>query len=283
MSDQPVTGQSLRKIPRVPAGMLGAGVGLVLILLAVFSLTVVETGQVGVVIRAGSDQVRVIAEPGVYGRLPFVERVWLIDTRLQTAEQSAALPYITTDKQTVPLAGWVAWRVLDPVRFNAATSSGKTPVDEKLLKAFSETLAGWVSGRTSAAAVQGLTESAMAEFLGDLNQRLEPLGVQAAGAGLRQAGLSEAATEAIYDRMSATRTRSSRQLIDGLVADERQVVALQNRQQQQVLDDAYRTAQQVRQTAENQLLAAYARRYGSTNTFVEALKNPTRTAGKSDQ
>ena len=283
MSDQPVSGQRFRKIPRVPAGVLGAGVGLVLILLAVFSLTVVETGQVGIVIRAGSDQIRVIAEPGVYGRVPFVERVWLIDTRLQTAEQSAAQTYTTADKQTVQLAGWVAWHVLDPVRFNAVTSAGKTPVDEKLLNAFSETMTDWVSSRTSAVAVQGLTESGTTHFLGDLNQRLEPLGLQAARVGLRQAGLSEAATEAIYERMSAAKTRSSRQLIDGLTADERQVVALQSRQQQQVLDDAYRAAQQVRQNAENQLLAAYARQYGATSAFADALKNPPRPAGKSDQ
>lgn len=260
--------------PRLTAGRIGAVVALLLILLAVFSLTIVETGQVGVITRSGSDQVRVITEPGVTVRLPFVERAWLMDVRLQTSAQTAPQSYVAADGQTLELAGWVAWRVKDPVQFNQATQTGKNPVDERVRKALGETLAAWVPTRPAKVLLQGADADAAGQWLADLNPRLAPLGLEAVSVGLRQIGLDKAATDAIYARMSAARTRTSRQLVIGLQSDEQQLLDLQRRQQTQVLDDAYRSAQEARQTAENQLLTAYARQYGVINGLTDVLKNP---------
>lgn len=282
MSDQPMTTPA-DKDRRLSLGRLSGAFALLLILLAVFSLTVIETGQVGVVIRSGSDQVRVIAEPGVYGRLPFVERVWLIDTRLQVSEENAPQAYASADKQTLQLAGWVAWRVTDPIRFYTATSAGKNPVNEQVLKALVDTLTGWASTQPAATLGRAQNDKSSQAWLAPLNERLATLGVQAERAGIRQLGLSDSTNAAIYARMSATRTRNVRQLIAGLESDERQLVALQTRQQAQVLDESYRAAQQIRQNAENQLLTAYVRRYGPASGFAETLKNPPRPTEKIDQ
>lgn len=275
--------KQLAASPRLSARRMGTVLAIAVIFSTVFAVTVVETGQVAVVTRTGSDQVRIIAEPGVYPRLPFVERVWLIDTRLQISEQREVQAFTAADQQVLQLAGWVAWRVADPALFSTASGSGKNPVDERILKAFMETLNGWLASHTAAVILKGQDADAMQRWLTDLNRRLAALGIQAESVGLRQVGLNNAATEAIYDRMSAARTRHGRQLIDSLAADERQLVDMQRRQQTQVLEEAYRTAQQVRQSAENQLLAAYARQYGTANGFADALKNPPSAAEKPAQ
>ena len=265
---------------RVTPARLGAMLGLILVVLAIFSLTIVETGQVAVVTRSGSDHVRIISEPGVYPRWPFVERVWLLDTRLQLSEQRAPQTLAAADKQALQLAGWVAWRITDPVLFNTATTSGKTPLHDKVLQAFNQTLEGWLTQHPAATLLTGPAEAVLSDWRAGLNQRLAPLGVQAEGVGLRQVGLADADT--IYERMSAVRTRSGRQLIAGLEADERLLIEMQRRQQAQVLDEAYRAAQQVRQRAESALLAAYARQYGSSDSFANVLKNQS-AATKADQ
>lgn len=263
--------QETSRMPRLTVGRLASAVTLLLVMIAVFSVTIVETGQVGVVTRSGSDQVRILAEPGIYPRLPFVERVWLVDTRIQIKEQGTPQAYLTADNQTLQLSGWVAWRVSDPQRFGVSMSSGKNPADDQLLKAISDVLADWASSRPAAALLQGQDEAA---WVVALNARLSQFGLQVVGAGLRQAALSATASEAVYERMSAARTQSSRQLIAGLMRDQRQWADLQTRQQTQVLNDAYRAAQQTRQAAENELLAAYARQYGAATDFANALRNP---------
>lgn len=269
--NQPMKSQADNSVRRLSAGRVGAVLGVVAILLAVFSVTVIETGQVGVVIRSGSDQPRVMTEPGVYIHVPFVERVWLIDTRLQISEQPVVQAYTTSDNQRVQLAGWLAWRVSDPVHFSTATANGKKAIDEQLFKAFSEVLTDWLKAQTAAGLLAGPKDESLQRWLTELNQRLMPMGVQAEQAGLRQAMLTDTANEAIYQRMAGIRTRNSRLLMDGLASDESQLVALQTRQQNQVLDDAYRAAQVTRQNAENQLISTYTRQYGTRVDFAAAL------------
>lgn len=272
---EPMTSSQNNRLLRLTAGRAGVAAALLLILLAVFSLTIVETGQTAVITRSGSDQVRVITEPGLTVRLPFVERAWLIDTRLQTSEQNTPQTYTSAGGQMLELAAWVAWRVKDPVQFNQATQTGKNPVDERVLKALSDTLVAWLPARPAKVLLQGPDAAVAGQWLADLNPRLAPLGLEAVSVGLRQVGLDKAATEAIYARMSAARTRTSRLMVEGLQVDERQSVDLQRRQQTQVLDAAYSAAQQARQAADSQLLSAYARQLGGTSGFAEVLRNPS--------
>ena len=263
-------------------GRLGAVLSLILILLTVFSVTIIESGQSAVLIRPGADQPRVISSPGMYLRIPFVERVWLIDTRLQTTEQIEPQSCITADQQTLRLSAWMAWRVTDPVRFQAMSVTDKSVLDERLRKTLGEAFAAWAATQPATTLLKGQADIISMSGLADLNQRLSTLGVAAVQAGLRQVGLPDAGEETIYARMSASKNRNSRQLIEGLKADERQLVTLQNRQQTQVLDEAYRTAQQTRQSAEAQLLVAYGRQFGQPNGVAEILRNPPRPTSKSD-
>ena len=263
-------------------GRLGAVLSLILILLTVFSVTIIESGQSAVLIRPGADQPRVISSPGMYLRIPFVERVWLIDTRLQTTEQIEPQSCITADQQTLRLSAWMAWRVTDPVRFQAMSVTDKSVLDERLRKTLGEAFAAWAATQPATTLLNGQADVISMSGLADLNQRLSTLGVAAVQAGLRQVGLPDAGEETIYARMSASKNRNSRQLIEGLKADERQLVTLQNRQQTQVLDEAYRTAQQTRQSAEAQLLVAYGRQFGQPNGVAEILRNPPRSTSKSD-
>ena len=248
---------------------------MLLLLLAIFSVVVVETGQVGVVIRTGADTPsRVLVEPGIYVRLPFAERVWLIDTRLQTTEQSVPQSFTTQDSQTLQLAGWTAWHVSDPALFNTSTASGKNPANERVVTLLAKTLSGIVQNQSAATLQQGLSADAKARWLTALNSELVPLGMAAELVGLRQVGLADATNEAIYKRMAAARQQAEQRLVQGLSTDEQQLVALQTKQRDQVLGDAYKQSQQQRQTAESRLVAAYAKQYGQAAAFQDRLKAP---------
>lgn len=261
---------------RLSAGRLGAVALALALLLAIFSVVVVESGQVGVVVRTGVDgPVRVINEPGIYGRLPFLERIWLIDTRWQTAEQGAPQAFVTQDQQTLQLASWVVWRVNDPQRFNVTTASGKNGIEERIFGALKTTLEPILLAQ-SANHIDGPWPAALqAQWLAALNAQLEPLGVEAAQAGIRQMGFSDTFNDAVYQRMSAGRRQSEQQLVNGLAVDEQQLVALQTQQRERVLADAYRQAQQQRQAADTRLVNAYARQYGQPEIFRGLLSDTT--------
>lgn len=270
---------------RLSPARLGAMALILIVAMGIFSITIVESGQAAVMTRTGSEQVRVIATPGVYLRIPFIERVWLIDTRLQTTEQQTLQSCATADKQSLRLSGWMAWRVVDPARFQATAAMGQAALDEKLRKILGETLTEWVATQSAARVLknqfpdadQASRQSGQSTTgLAPLNDRLDPLGVQAVQTGLRQVEPAESVTEAIYARMSADKTGAVRQVIAGLAADEQALLALQKRQQGMVLDEAYQSAQRTRQRAEQQLLTRLNRQYGAGNDFADTLKNPPR-------
>jgi cell division septum initiation protein DivIVA len=74
--------------------------------------------------------------------------------------------------------------------------------------------------------------------------------------------------------MAASRQQAEQRLVQGLSADEQQLVALQTKQRDQVLGDAYKQSQQQRQAAETRLVAAYAKQYGQAAAFQDRLNNP---------
>ena len=260
---------------RFSLGRVGAVAVVLGLLLAIFSVVIVETGQVGVVTRAGADTPsRVLATPGIYVRLPFAERIWLIDTRLQTAEQMTPQSFTSQDNQSLQLAAWAAWRVNDPELFNTSTATGKNSADERVLKLLAKTLTGVAQTQTAATLQQGLPADDQAKWLAALNTDLKPLGMVAEQIGLRQVSLSDTANEAIYKRMAASRQQAEQRLVQGLSADEQQLVALQTKQRDQVLGDAYKQSQQQRQAAETRLVAAYAKQYGQAGSFQDRLNKP---------
>ena len=260
---------------RFSLGRVGAVAVVLGLLLAIFSVVIVETGQVGVVTRAGAaTPSRVLATPGIYVRLPFAERIWLIDTRLQTAEQMTPQSFTTQDNQSLQLAAWAAWRVNDPELFNTSTATGKNSADERVLKLLAKTLTGVAQTQTAATLQQGLPADDQAKWLAALNTDLKPLGMVAEQIGLRQVSLSDTANEAIYKRMAASRQQAEQRLVQGLSADEQQLVALQTKQRDQVLGDAYKQGQQQRQAAETRLVAAYAKQYGQAGSFQDRLNKP---------
>lgn len=265
---------------RLSLGRVGAVAVVLGLLLAIFSVVIVETGQVGVVMRAGADAPsRVLATPGIYIRLPFAERIWLIDTRLQTAEQMTTQSFTSQDNQSLQLAAWAAWRVNDPELFNTSTATGKNSADERVLALLAKSLTGLAQAQTAATLQQALPADDQAKWLSALNTELKPLGMVAEQIGLRQVSLSEPANQAIYKRMAASRQQAEQRLVQGLSADEQQLVALQTKQRDQVLGDAYKQSQQQRQAAETRLVTAYAKQYGQPAAFQDRLnKPPTPTA-----
>jgi regulator of protease activity HflC (stomatin/prohibitin superfamily) len=267
--------ESAKMDRRFSLGRVGAVAVVLGLLLAIFSVVIVETGQVGVVMRTGAEAPsRVLATPGIYLRLPFAERIWLIDIRLQTTEQMTPQSFTSQDNQSLQLAAWAAWRVNDPELFNTSTASGKNSANERVLTLLAKTLTGIAQVQTAAALQQGLPAEDQAKWLSSLNTELKPLGMVAEQIGLRQVSLSESANEAIYKRMAASRQQAEQQLVQGLSADEQQLVALQTKQRDQVLGDAYKQSQQQRLAAETRLVAAYAKQYGQAAAFQDRLNTP---------
>jgi membrane protease subunit HflC len=75
----------------------------------------VRSGYTAVLLKWGNPQSEVKTK-GLHWRIPFVERVYVIDQRNQLLKM-ASLNVTAADKNQITLSGFVLWRVTDPVLY----------------------------------------------------------------------------------------------------------------------------------------------------------------------
>lgn len=82
------------------------------------TLYVVRVDQFAIVIQFGAPQ-RVIDEPGLYFKTPFVQVVHFLDKRIQSWDDQAQ-EVVTLDKKRIYISSFARWIVIDPLRFYTA-------------------------------------------------------------------------------------------------------------------------------------------------------------------
>src|SRR6478609_11612229 len=85
-----------------------------LLFLGASPLFVVDVTQTAIVVQLGKP-VRIVMEPGLYAKLPFVQEVIYFDKRLLDYD-SDAQDVITQDKKTLLLDNYAKWRIVDPLK-----------------------------------------------------------------------------------------------------------------------------------------------------------------------
>ncbi|MFN2377888.1 MAG: SPFH domain-containing protein, partial [Candidatus Binatia bacterium] len=68
-----------------------------------------------VVVQLG-EPVRIVQEPGLYWKLPFVQNVLFFDKRLMEYD-AAPRELLTRDKQQLVVDNFARWRIVDPLQF----------------------------------------------------------------------------------------------------------------------------------------------------------------------
>lgn len=102
------------------------------------SLFVISEGNVGIVTRFGkvvrnSDSELAVAQPGLHFKIPFVDKVRVLDARIQTLSARADR-FVTAEKKDLIIDSYVKWRISDPSTFYLTTAGGNIMQAEELLR-----------------------------------------------------------------------------------------------------------------------------------------------------
>ena len=111
---------------------------LVVLFLGFNSLFVISEGNVGIVTRFGkvlrnSEAELAVSEPGLHFKIPFIDKVRVLDARIQTLS-SRADRFVTAEKKDLIIDSYVKWRISDPSTFYLTTAGGNIMQAEELLR-----------------------------------------------------------------------------------------------------------------------------------------------------
>ena len=102
------------------------------------SLFVLKAGNVGIVTRFGkvirtSDSELSVSNPGLHFKIPMIDKVRVLDARIQTLSSSADR-FVTAEKKDLIIDSYVKWRIIDPATYYLTTAGGNKMQAEELLR-----------------------------------------------------------------------------------------------------------------------------------------------------
>ena len=115
---------------------------LAVVILVVFvmfnSLFVISEGNVGIVTRFGkvvrnSEAELAVSQPGLHFKIPFIDKVRVLDARIQTLSARADR-FVTAEKKDLIIDSYVKWQISEPSTFYLTTAGGNIMQAEELLR-----------------------------------------------------------------------------------------------------------------------------------------------------
>jgi len=190
-------------------GFVG-GVLLVLLVLAAAAaysalFTVNQTHQ-ALVLRFGNP-VRVIAEPGLNYKMPFVDNVVYVDKRILDLENPAQ-EIIASDQKRLVVDAFARYKITDPLRYYQTLGS-LAGANSQLGTLLNAGLRRVLGEATFTHVVRDDRSALMGRIREALDRDAQAYGIQVVDVRIRRADLPEQNSQAVYQRMQTERQREA--------------------------------------------------------------------------
>jgi membrane protease subunit HflC len=190
-------------------GFVG-GLALVLIVAALVvgysSLFTVYQTQQALVVRLGNP-VRVVSEPGLHVKVPFVDTVIAIDRRILDLE-APAQEVIASDQKRLVVDAFARYRVKDMLRFYQTLGSF-AGANSQLPILLNSALRRVLGEATFTHVVRDQRADLMARIRDLVDREAGAYGIEVVDVRIRRADLPEQNSQAVYQRMQTERQREA--------------------------------------------------------------------------
>jgi len=254
----------------------GAAVGVL------FSGYIVNQYQQVLVLEFGRP-VKVVSEPGLQWRIPFVQTVDYFDKRildLETDEQEV----IASDQKRLVVDAFARYRITDPLQFYQAFRN-ETSARQRLTAIVDSTLRSVLGRATFIDVVRNRREALMKQTAKQVADDVGNLGVEIVDVRIRRADLPEANSRAIFQRMTTERQREANELRAQGDEQAQRITADADRQVTIIRANANRDSERIRGEGDAERNRIYADAFSRDQDFfafyrsMQAYEEALKTAG----
>ncbi len=179
-------------------------------IIAYSAIFTVYEGRQALVVRLG-DPIRVVDNPGIHFKAPFIDNVIYIDKRildLENPQQEKEI--IAADQKRLVVDAFARYRIVDPLRFYQATQGGSIARANQQLSTLLNSALRRVLGEAS---FQDVVRDERAVLMGRIREQLdreaERYGINIVDVRIRRADLPDQNSQAVYQRMQTERQREA--------------------------------------------------------------------------
>ena len=185
-----------------------AGLAVIVVTAASTLFTVHQTQQV--LITQFGQPIRVINEPGLHYKLPFIQSVITFDRRLLDFDAPGE-EVILGDQRRLIVDSFTRYRITDPLRFYQTVGATEGGIRGRLNSIVSSALRRVLGNEPLLSVLSTDRTRIMGEIRSQVNAEARQFGIEVVDVRIRRADLPEENTQAILSRMQSERERVARE------------------------------------------------------------------------
>ena len=244
--------------------IVAAVLGVVGIFVAINALFIVDQTEQALVLQFGQPR-RVIRDPGLWVKRPFLEEVRLYDNRLLDFEPPPE-EVIVSDQKRLVVDTYTRYRITDPLLF-FQTANSEVAVRARLSAMVNGSLRRVLGNVTLSALLSQQRSAIMKQIRDEVRDQGKGFGIDVVDVRIRRADLPEENSQAIYARMVSERQQQAAQYRGEGAEAAQNVRANADRERTVILAEAQRDAQRVRGDGDAESIRVYADAFGQDKEF----------------
>src|SRR5450631_1808385 len=258
---------------RSPVAGIAALFVLFLVLIVGYSsvFTVAQTEQV-LVVRLG-EPVKVVTEPGLNFKAPFIDTVIAIDNRILDLENPSQ-EVIASDQKRLVVDAFARYRIKNALRFYQSVGSIQA-ANIQLTTLLNASLRRVLGEVTFITVVRDAREALMARIRDQLDKEADGYGIQVVDVRIRRADLPEQNSQAVYQRMQTERQREAAEFRAQGGQKAQEIRSNADREATVIVAEANSTAEQVRGAGDGERNRLFAEAYGQDPDFFAFYRSMT--------
>ena len=181
---------------------------ILLVVIFMSSAFVISEGQHGIVlqfskVKRDAEQLPVAYPPGLHFKVPFIDSVRSMDTRIQTLDDQADR-FVTSEKKDLIIDYYVKWQIEDLAVYFLATGGNKIQAEALLKRKINNGLRSEIGSHTIKEIVSGKRGEVMESSLKRMARSSE-LGIRVIDVRIKKINLPDEVSSSVYKRMRAER------------------------------------------------------------------------------
>jgi membrane protease subunit HflC len=246
--------------------LIGAAVGVVtLVLVALGTLFTVQQTEQVLVTQFGKP-VRVINQPGLHAKIPFIQSVNSFDRRLLDFEMPGE-EVILGDQRRLIVDSFTRFRITDPLQYYQTVGFGENAIRARLNSISTSALRRVLGNEPLLSVLSTDRGRIMGQIRDQVNAEARQFGIEVTDVRIRRADLPEENTQAILNRMQAERERVAREARAEGAEVAARIRAGAERERVVILAEAHAQSDIIRGQGEQEAIRILAEAYQRDPTF----------------
>ncbi len=244
---------------------VAAAVSAVIILIVLWAsiFTVYQTRQ-ALVVRLG-EPVRIVTEPGLHFKVPFIDSVIPVDKRILDLD-NAAQEIIAADQKRLVVDAFARYKITKPLLFYQSVGSVEG-ANSRLATLLNSALRRVVGESSFEKVVRDDRSVMMSRIREQLDKEAESFGINVVDVRIRRVDLPEQNSQAIFQRMQTERQREAAEFRANGNERAQGIRADADRQVTVTIAEAEQRSQQIRGEGDAERNRIFAEAYGKDADF----------------